>query len=176
MSPTRPLISEKAQRSTGPHGGPPIDGIETAAAVPICWELERLRLRPSTHFLESVEDTAAYMAAAHAVVHPTRWDACSLAVLEGMAAGRAVITTAQDGAAELITHGVNGLILSEANDAAGLADLMAGAIAAEQMGPLARHAAARYDLESCFATVAALVFGAMPGCQSARTHAMVGSI
>jgi hypothetical protein len=70
---------------------------------------------------------------------------------------------------------VNGLILPDAKDAAGLADLMAGAIAAEQIGPSARHAAARYDLESCADAVSALVFGARPGCRSARTHAMVGS-
>jgi len=41
-------------------------------------------------------------------VHPTFSDHCSLVVLEALACGRPVITTAQNGAAELIEPGKQG--------------------------------------------------------------------
>ena len=50
-------------------------------------------------------------AAADAFVHPTRWDACSRATLEAMAAGLPTITTAADGASELMEDGRTAFIL-----------------------------------------------------------------
>ena len=58
-----------------------------------------------------VEDVAPFYAAADICVHPTFYDACSLVTLEAMAAGLAVITTRANGASELITHAVNGVVL-----------------------------------------------------------------
>jgi UDP-glucose:(heptosyl)LPS alpha-1,3-glucosyltransferase len=57
-----------------------------------------------------------------ALVHPTYSDHCSLVVLEALACGLPVVTTRQNGAAELMESGKQGLILDHANDVAALAD------------------------------------------------------
>jgi UDP-glucose:(heptosyl)LPS alpha-1,3-glucosyltransferase len=57
-----------------------------------------------------------FYAAADVLLHPTRWDACSLATIEAMVAGLPVITTAVNGAADLITDGTDGYVLADPED------------------------------------------------------------
>jgi UDP-glucose:(heptosyl)LPS alpha-1,3-glucosyltransferase len=45
-------------------------------------------------------------------VQPTYYDPCSLVVLEALACGLPVITTAQNGASELMTDGAEGYVLT----------------------------------------------------------------
>ena len=45
-------------------------------------------------------------------MQPTYYDPCSLVVLEALACGLPVITTAQNGASELLTDGKEGYILT----------------------------------------------------------------
>ena len=45
-------------------------------------------------------------------MQPTYYDPCSLVVLEALACGLPVITTAQNGASELLTDGVDGYVLT----------------------------------------------------------------
>ena len=68
----------------------------------------------------NVEDVVPFYSAADICVHPTFYDACSLVTLEAMAAGLAVITTRANGASELITHGVNGVVLDFPHNARAL--------------------------------------------------------
>ncbi len=63
-------------------------------------------------------------AAADVCVHPARWDACSLAVIEAMAAGLPVITTAQDGASDFIHDGEDGFVLADPWDHRRLAAIL----------------------------------------------------
>ena len=75
------------------------------------------------------------------VVHPTLNDGRSVAVLEAMAWGRAVVGTRVGGVAELVEDGVTGRLVAP-NDAAQLADglcqLVADRALREQMGQAAR--------------------------------------
>jgi UDP-glucose:(heptosyl)LPS alpha-1,3-glucosyltransferase len=101
-------------------------------------------------FLGPVADMAPLFAAADALVHPTRWDACSLSTIEAAAAGLAVVTTAINGAAELIEDGRTGLILPEAGDVEALQAQMAALLDPAyrtRLGDAAAAAAARHDID-----------------------------
>jgi UDP-glucose:(heptosyl)LPS alpha-1,3-glucosyltransferase len=56
-------------------------------------------------------------AAADAFVLPTPYDAFGMVITEAMACGLPVVTTDRAGAAELITHGVDGFVLTDPRDA-----------------------------------------------------------
>lgn len=74
------------------------------------------QLQHAVIFAGFVSDTAPWFAAADAFVLPTYYDACSLSVLEACACGLPVITTAHNGASELLTDGREGRIIQDAND------------------------------------------------------------
>jgi UDP-glucose:(heptosyl)LPS alpha-1,3-glucosyltransferase len=67
---------------------------------------ERVILCPSTDTIEQ------YYAAVDAFVFPTPYDAFGMVITEAMAAGLPVITTREAGAAELIDHQQDGLLVS----------------------------------------------------------------
>jgi UDP-glucose:(heptosyl)LPS alpha-1,3-glucosyltransferase len=69
----------------------------------------------------NVQDVAPLYAAADVCVHPTFYDACSLVTLEALASGLPVVTTRANGASELITSGINGLVLAHSGDSNALA-------------------------------------------------------
>ena len=80
-------------------------------------------------------------------VLPTRYDPCAGACLEAMACGLPVVTTACNGASELIEEGASGFVLSPGNIAAQLADRLSllsdprrcaaiGAVAADRIKTL----------------------------------------
>jgi UDP-glucose:(heptosyl)LPS alpha-1,3-glucosyltransferase len=62
-------------------------------------------------FLQFVDDVRSCFAAADLFALPTFYDPCSLVVLEAMCAGLPVITTRQNGASELVSHGVDGFVI-----------------------------------------------------------------
>jgi glycosyltransferase involved in cell wall biosynthesis len=116
-------------------------------------------------FLGAVEDMPGCYAAADAMLHPTRWDACSLVTLEAMASGLPVVTTHANGAAELLEDGVSGHVIPP-DDPEALADRMRllldpGRRAA--MGAAARAAALRLDLRDNLAAVEAALQDAAAG-------------
>ncbi len=63
------------------------------------------------HFLGAVNDSREVLAGADALVLPTYFDACSLAVLEALACGTPVVTTSQSGSGELMESGQHGFVL-----------------------------------------------------------------
>jgi UDP-glucose:(heptosyl)LPS alpha-1,3-glucosyltransferase len=87
--------------------------------------IRRANVGDAVQFLGHVEDVTGLLAAADVLLHPTRWDACSLSTSEAMASGLPVVTTAQNGASELITPEDDGFVLPECEDADGLATVMA---------------------------------------------------
>jgi UDP-glucose:(heptosyl)LPS alpha-1,3-glucosyltransferase len=72
----------------------------------------RLGLRDTVHFLGFHPDVEACYWSCDFFVQPTYYDPCSLVVLEALACGLPVITTAQNGAGELMTDGREGYILT----------------------------------------------------------------
>jgi glycosyltransferase involved in cell wall biosynthesis len=67
---------------------------------------------------------AFYYAAADAYVGPSLEDTFAQPPMEAMACGLPVITTSTNGTAEIMTDGVDGLILQEPNDSRTLAAQM----------------------------------------------------
>jgi UDP-glucose:(heptosyl)LPS alpha-1,3-glucosyltransferase len=75
-------------------------------------------------FLRTRKDIEFYYAAADAYTGPSLEDTFALPASEAMACGMPVIISARAGAAALVTHGEDGLILDDPTDAASLASLI----------------------------------------------------
>ncbi len=88
-----------------------------------------------------VAETAPFYQAATVLALPTIYDPCSNVVLEALACGTPVITTAANGAAAFLTPGENGAILPRPDDIAGLGEALA-AFLARGRDPEVRRAAA----------------------------------
>jgi hypothetical protein len=94
-------------------------------------------------------------------VHATQatfYDACSLATLESLASGLPVITTRANGASELITPGIDGIVLDDPGDATALAGalrtLAGDRLLRASMGRAARRLATRNGIDAAFARIA----------------------
>jgi UDP-glucose:(heptosyl)LPS alpha-1,3-glucosyltransferase len=72
----------------------------------------RLGLKDTIHFLGFYPEVETCYWSSDFFVQPTYYDPCSLVVLEALACGLPVITTAQNGASELLTDGVDGYVLT----------------------------------------------------------------
>lgn len=85
---------------------------------------KRLGVSSRVIFAGATNDTYGAYAAGDFFVLPTYHDPCSLVVLEALAMGLPSITTAQNGASELIEEGRHGYVLSDPGDVPGLAAAM----------------------------------------------------
>jgi len=86
---------------------------------------ERLGLADRVRFWGPVRETAPYYQAATVLALPTLYDPCSNVVLEALACGTPVVTTAANGAAEFLTPGENGAIMPQPEAIAGLREALA---------------------------------------------------
>jgi len=111
----------------------------------------RLGLAGWVGFVGHVGDPETYCAAADVFALPTFFDPFANATLEVMAASLPVITSRQNGAAEILRPGVDGLVVDRPDDVDGLAAALAsladpGRRAA--LGGQARETALRYPWDS----------------------------
>jgi glycosyltransferase involved in cell wall biosynthesis len=83
---------------------------------------QRAGLSSRVHFIGFRRDLAQVMRACDLFVLPTHYDPFGLVVLEAMACGLPPITTAMAGAAEVVTPGVDGIVLSDPDDHRALAE------------------------------------------------------
>lgn len=108
-----------------------------------------LGLEERVVFVGFQPDVVPYYAAADAFVFPTRYEPFGMVVTEAMAAGLPVVTSRQAGASEVITPGVDGLVIEDALDARALASaidqLVADPEARRRMGEAARRKAETVD-------------------------------
>lgn len=79
-----------------------------------------LKLAPRVQFVGQVEDVGGLLAAADAVLMPSRWEGLPLVLLEALVRGRPVVATAVGGVADVVEDGVTGTLVP-AGDAAALA-------------------------------------------------------
>lgn len=83
-------------------------------------ELARqLGVEDRVHFLSFVKDMPSLMRSVDVFAFPSRYEACSLVLLEALASGLPVVTAEKAGGAELVGKG--GRLLKDPNDAATLA-------------------------------------------------------
>lgn len=83
-----------------------------------------LGLGDRVHFLGYRHDVSAIMKAADLFVFPSRYEACTLVVLEAMASGLPVITAVTAGGSEVVTPEC-GIVLSDSEDVSALARSLA---------------------------------------------------
>lgn len=101
-------------------------------------------------FAGSVLDTVPFYAASDIYVLPTFYDPCSLGVLEAAASGLPSVTSRFNGAGEMLTNGVNGLLMNDPADDEELAHLVRPLLdreARSDMGRAARHFALDHTLQ-----------------------------
>ena len=91
-------------------------------------QIARLGLTARVHYCGATDDVARYYAAADLFVMPTQYEAFGSVVVEALASGVPVITTARAGAAVAVQPGVNGLLQDEPLDAVELAELLRRAL------------------------------------------------
>ncbi len=82
---------------------------------------EEKGIAASVVFAGRTDDPCAFYRAADFFVLPTRHDPCSLVVLEALAMGLPVVSTAQNGACEIMTDRTHGFVLKDPADVISLA-------------------------------------------------------
>lgn len=105
-------------------------------------ELDAIRSDGAVDYVGPLDDVRAAIAQCHVVVLPSYYEGLPRSVLEGMAAGRAIITTYGPGCADTVEPGVSGLLVPP-RDAEALAEAMRRCIA----DPAFVAAAGRRSLE-----------------------------
>jgi len=86
--------------------------------------IDRNRLSQCVDFLPPRSDVELYYSAADAYVSPSLEDAFGLPPLEAMACGIPVIVSSRAGVSEIVTDGVDGLILKDPEDVVPLAQMI----------------------------------------------------
>jgi UDP-glucose:(heptosyl)LPS alpha-1,3-glucosyltransferase len=110
----RPLLEALAERRRLNHSARPIHllicgGGDTNSYSRLA---RRLGLAQTVHFLGFYPNVEECYWSSDFFVQPTYYDPCSLVVMEALACGLPVITTAQNGASELLQNGREGYVLS----------------------------------------------------------------
>jgi len=109
------------------------------------------KLENRVRFLAPRKDIEFYYAAADAYAGPSLQDSYGIPPVEAMACGLPVIVSASAGVAEIITHGVDGLILDDPTDSKVLATMIRHLYEDEalrsRLGERAAETARRYTWE-----------------------------
>jgi UDP-glucose:(heptosyl)LPS alpha-1,3-glucosyltransferase len=92
-------------------------GVSPTPPKPYLAAADRAGLRGRVQFRPATDAIEQYYAAADAFVYPSPYDAFGMVITEAMAAGLPVVTSRAAGAAELIAHGREGLLLDDPADA-----------------------------------------------------------
>jgi glycosyltransferase involved in cell wall biosynthesis len=110
--------------------------------APFAAEIEKLGLSGRVSFLPSRSDVEFFYAAADAYVGPSLEDAFAQPPAESMACGLPVITSRNNGGAEIIVHGENGFVMEDPTDSVTLANWISQLLADPMLGCRLGEAAA----------------------------------
>ncbi len=111
-------------------------------------------------FCGPTADVAGFHAAADLFVLPTQYEAFCLAILEALASGLPVVTSAVPGARDAIRPGVNGALIDDPNDADALADALTPLIDPDRRATISANAPAtveRFRWDQVMATYEAIL-------------------
>jgi UDP-glucose:(heptosyl)LPS alpha-1,3-glucosyltransferase len=144
------------------HQGLPVH-LAFAGAEGVAWRrlAATLGIERRVTFHGLVGDMRPVYAAADVLVHPTRWDACSLVVLEALARGLPVITTRRNGAVAAIRDGESGLVLEAVENPDRLAELMrtiCDPAVRSELAANARRAVLAHDIRANYQAIEALLY------------------
>jgi UDP-glucose:(heptosyl)LPS alpha-1,3-glucosyltransferase len=119
--------------------------------LPLKRLVSKLHLDDTVVFPGPTREPEAHYQSCDVFVLPTFYDACSLVVFEAMAAGLPAITTVFNGAAGIISHGIDGMIAKDPRDINELADAMQRFLdpaLLQSASAAARSTAEHYTLEA----------------------------
>jgi len=136
---------------------------------PLRGQAARLGIAERVHFAGPVTDPERWMAAADLFVLPTIYDPFSNACLEALACGLPVITTAANGAAEIVEEGRTGSVLDDPRDVEGLASRIVEFLRSErreERSRAARAAAGAFPAEAHVQQVLALYENLLSGART----------
>ncbi|MEQ8764963.1 MAG: glycosyltransferase family 4 protein [Planctomycetota bacterium] len=111
----------------------------------------QLDVEERVRFAGFVRRVESYYHGADVLVHPTWYDPCSTVVLEALACGLPVVTTALNGAAELMRSGEHGFVVNDPQDRSGLVEALrelAHEETRERFSAAAAIHARRFDFEA----------------------------
>jgi glycosyltransferase involved in cell wall biosynthesis len=132
-----------------------------AHGSPFVEEARALGLAERVVFLGFRRDMPLLMRAADLFAFPARYEPFSLVVLEAMASGLPVVTTAAAGASELLIQGVNGVVLEDPDDQRALAGAIQGILDDSEhgraMGEAARTTALQHTWSYTMSRVEAIL-------------------
>jgi len=135
------------------------------ARAPYEAAVARMGLQGRVRFAAPSADVVQFYAAADAYVGPSLHDSFALPPAEAMACGLPVITSASNGGSEMITDGVDGLILQDPKNRDELAELIRRLFTLAdwrcQMGGNAARAAQQYRWERNAQQTQALLEGVL---------------
>lgn len=100
----------------------------------------RLGLEGRLHIVGATTEVHRYYGAGDLLVLPTLYDPFANVCLEAMACGLPVVTTAENGASELIREAVNGYVQNRATDAEELAGLLGRCLDKKHLRAMGREA------------------------------------
>ncbi len=121
---------------------------------------KKLRIEKHVVFWGHEPEIEKFLIIADVFVLPTIYDPFSNAALEAMASGLPVVTTAYNGASELIENGVNGFIISDPLDERAFADKISDALLrTEEMGKNAGTKAEDYSIEKAVEKIVKVISG-----------------
>jgi starch synthase (maltosyl-transferring) len=115
---------------------------------PLQRQAQAAKLSAHIHFLGNRRDIPALLAAAELFVQPSLWEGLSMALLEAMAAAKAIVATTVSGANQVMIPGETGLLAPP-----GESQALAGAIVKLLEEPMLGQAmgqAAQRRMVSCF--------------------------
>jgi len=119
--------------------------------APYLRPIQNAGLDQHIHFLLPRDDIEFYYAAADAYIGPSLEDTFAQPPAEAMACGMPVIVSANNGTCEIITDGMDGLILADPNDSTSLAAMIRRVFEdrefSEQLGRNANETARQYTWE-----------------------------
>jgi glycogen(starch) synthase len=125
--------------------------------------LRKQQLRGSVHYLGklSLQELRSCMRRSDVLMLPSLWENCPYSCLEGMAAGRAIVSSDQGGMPELVADGTNGL-LARAGDAESFAEQIETLIESpelrERLGAGARRTVEAFHTDDRIARLSVAVY------------------